>query len=350
MSKRTTTKIRKEVIKKEILEKEIIKNEIIKNETQRISLNSCIAEGSFYKIYKTQRNTVLRISKRKTINLEEVAILKGLKHPFINRMIKWWLEDGKLCFEMELCDFSLKDNKEFLIEKDIKKSINYTFLRKNKVKPIKTAPNESINLNNHKNQSANNTIIDPFSDTFVACSTSIILTDSEETTVDNNNNTVILKTIDFVPEWIKLMMFQISNALNYIHSKRIIHMDIKPENILIKTMEKATVFQLCDFNISRIGEGSFVLDGDKIYMAPEILKNKCFYKSDVYSLGLVYLELVNKVELPNSGEEYVKLRRNDFKGWKIDEIGRRMLERNPMFRCSAKEVEEYFYNELFNNR
>ena len=46
-------------------------------------------------------------------------------------------------------------------------------------------------------------------------------------------------------------MYQISSALAYLHENNIMHMDIKPGNILI---EKDN-FQLCDFNIAAFGEG-----------------------------------------------------------------------------------------------
>ncbi|ELA42524.1 WEE protein kinase [Vittaforma corneae ATCC 50505] len=218
-----------------------------------------------------------------------------------------------------------------------------------------TSPHNIDKTNNGdivNNDSIVHTIVDPFSETLVPCSTSLVLSDTDSTSSQTaNNSTVKDNTLNDLstPFWIKLMMLQLSNALACVHSKRMIHMDVKPENILVKIVKEDIIFQLCDFNIFRIGEGSFVLDGDKVYMAPEILKNRCFFKSDVYSLGLVYLELVNDTTLPTSGEEYRKLRKNDFEGWRIDEIGRRMLEKNPSVRCSAKEVEDYFHNLLANS-
>lgn len=371
-----------------------------------------IAEGSFYKIFLTENGTVLRVSKRKAEDFEESRILESFENPFINKMIKWWIEDSNLYFEMEPCDFNLKE-RSTRIEKFFKKDgrggmekyyynrcykekissasitnndINTSCVKRirkgsneNKTRPlsnnIDTIPGFSSDANldtfdsdvnasdtslllmslsnvNNATDNANSTvhtIADPFSETIVPCSTSLVLSDTDSTSSQAIDNSIksgnILSNLT-IPFWVKLMMLQLSNALAYVHSKRIVHMDVKPENILVKIAEKDITFQLCDFNISRIGEGPFVLDGDKVYMAPEILKNKCFFKSDVYSLGLVYLELVNDTALPTSGEEYRKLRKNNFEGWKIDEIGRRMLEKNPSVRCSAKEVEEYFHNIL----
>lgn len=116
-------------------------------------------------------------------------------------------------------------------------------------------------------------------------------------------------------------------------------MDVKPANILVRGRR----FILCDFNIARQGEGEIDLDGDPLYMAPEILKNRCYFVSDVFSLGMIYLELCNPGRvLPRSGVAYAALRRNDFTGWALDEIGRRMLEAAPRNRATAGEVHAYF--------
>ncbi|ELA42525.1 uncharacterized protein VICG_00277 [Vittaforma corneae ATCC 50505] len=80
-----------------------------------------IAEGSFYKIFLTENGTVLRVSKREMVNFEEIRILENLDHPFVNRMVKWWIEDNTLYFEMEPCDFNLKERSD-RIEKFFKKN------------------------------------------------------------------------------------------------------------------------------------------------------------------------------------------------------------------------------------
>lgn len=398
------------------------------------NLNSkLIAEGSFYKIYKMRKNTVLRVSKRRVgeLGLNEVEILRRIRrHPFINRMKKWWIEGGLMYFEMEECECNLNDvlnysngdsrldlnsssDSNSISSSDNRLDLNSSSDGEEKTKSGQSRNSSSdgsdeekmtrsdqlrLSINNNtplstKSDITNNSfIVDPFSDSVAPCSTSVIVTDDSS---EDTHNSTILDSLP-VPGWINILMYQMSSALSHVHSKGIIHMDIKPENILIKdrsifnncsnsysgeirnldnknrTIKKNTatsntdntvtsntvtnidcgdkrellLFKLCDFNISKIGEGCFNYDGDKIYMAPEILKNKCYFKSDIYSLGLIYLELINSRSLPREGEEYLKLRRNDFKGWKIDEIGRRMLEKNPENRCSSKEVKEYFQSRI----
>lgn len=342
-----------------------------------------LAEGSFYRIYYTTDNTVLRIAKRKANGIDEVQILKQLNgHPYINKMIRWWIEDNYLFFEMEPCDFNLKEGSEqiekFFSDKSRKNMRRNIHLKRMK-KPVfgdnernggmKTVNQQKVAIK-HKNDEyvcdgktffpissifpngdttldSSNTLIDPFSDNTIVLSTSFICDEETSDSEDNKEEPVnpnaeqMLENLE-IPFWVNLLMYQISSALSYIHMRKIVHMDIKPDNILIKISNDNLTFQLCDFNISRLEEGPFILDGDKVYMAPEILRNKCFFSSDVYSLGLVYLELVNRTALPHAGQQYRRLRRNDFNGWNIDEIGRKMLEKDPSIRCSAKEVEAYF--------
>ena len=63
---------------------------------------------------------------------------------------------------------------------------------------------------------------------------------------------------------------QVVDALEYLHSKKIVHCDVKPENIMVK---KCGHVFLCDLGLSTV-EGSIV-DIAKgrvyIYMAPEVL-------------------------------------------------------------------------------
>ncbi|KAF9263353.1 Pkinase-domain-containing protein [Marasmius fiardii PR-910] len=88
-------------------------------------------------------------------------------------------------------------------------------------------------------------------------------------------------------------------GLAYLHANRTIHRDIKPSNILLS---REGVVKLCDFGVSGELVESYVatFTGTSLYMAPErILGNEYTIRSDVWSLGISLLELVqNKFPFP----------------------------------------------------
>lgn len=72
----------------------------------------------------------------------------------------------------------------------------------------------------------------------------------------------------------KFIFKQIIEALYYIHSKGIVHRDIKLDNILIDLQNN---IKICDFGVSRqIKKGDVMHDqcGTPAYIAPEILRNQ----------------------------------------------------------------------------
>lgn len=87
---------------------------------------------------------------------------------------------------------------------------------------------------------------------------------------------------------------QILQALQYIHSKRILHRDLKTSNLFL--MKSKFVVKLGDFGISRVLEGSIeaaiTVVGTPYYMSPEVCENKPYtFKSDVWSLGCCLYEM-----------------------------------------------------------
>ncbi|KAA0046743.1 hypothetical protein IC582_003989 [Cucumis melo] len=103
----------------------------------------------------------------------------------------------------------------------------------------------------------------------------------------------------------------VAKALAYLHHdcrSRILHLDVKPENILLDENYRAIV---SDFGLSKLmgkDESRIMISmrGTRGYLAPEwLLENGISEKSDVYSYGMVLLELVGgqrNVSVVENGE------------------------------------------------
>ncbi len=85
---------------------------------------------------------------------------------------------------------------------------------------------------------------------------------------------------------------QVAAALQFAHSRRLIHRDVKPENILLGA--DGTI-RLCDFGIAKIMEQSSTMSihaqaGTPAYMAPEQGEGEPCPASDQYALAVVVYE------------------------------------------------------------
>ena len=100
---------------------------------------------------------------------------------------------------------------------------------------------------------------------------------------------------------------QVANGIRAAHNKRIVHRDIKPQNIMISTEGKVKV---TDFGIARAASNNTVnsdMMGSVHYTSPEQARNGFVdYKSDIYSLGIVMYEMVTG-KVPFSGDSAVSI-------------------------------------------
>jgi len=100
----------------------------------------------------------------------------------------------------------------------------------------------------------------------------------------------------FDEEVTKSFTGQILEGLEYLHSKNIIHRDLKADNILV---EKTGICKISDFGISKRtddlnGIASTAMQGTVFWMAPEVIhpqKKGYNFKIDIWSVGCVVLEM-----------------------------------------------------------
>ncbi len=88
---------------------------------------------------------------------------------------------------------------------------------------------------------------------------------------------------------------QVGDALDYAHSRGVIHRDVKPSNVLVDHRGHCL---LTDFGLAKMVEGSANLStsgailGTPTYMAPEQgLGQPADHRSDIYALGVVLYEM-----------------------------------------------------------
>ncbi|XP_054288240.1 death-associated protein kinase related-like [Macrosteles quadrilineatus] len=101
------------------------------------------------------------------------------------------------------------------------------------------------------------------------------------------------------------VMKHILEALVFLHSRNIAHLDLKPQNILLSTEHPDSDIKLCDFGISRIVQNGVDVKeilGTPDYVAPEILKfDPISLQSDVWSVGVLAYVLLTGYS-PFAGE------------------------------------------------
>ncbi|KAL7887113.1 hypothetical protein AOLI_G00048340 [Acnodon oligacanthus] len=93
---------------------------------------------------------------------------------------------------------------------------------------------------------------------------------------------------------------QVASALEYLHSKSLIHANIKARNVLVSRMLTAKLWGLNSVYARKNQGANYTEDhGRKKWQAPEILaKRPASQKSDVWSFGLLLYEMVTLGEAP----------------------------------------------------
>ncbi|KAG9316277.1 hypothetical protein JVU11DRAFT_2307 [Chiua virens] len=119
----------------------------------------------------------------------------------------------------------------------------------------------------------------------------------------------------------------LSNGLRFIHESGVIHLDLKPANIFL-TQEGR--FKIGDFGMASlwprasggsplgVSLGGFEREGDKVYLAPEVLQGTYGKAADMFSLGMTLLETATNIVVPDQGAGWHRLRQEDFSQVDLD--------------------------------
>lgn len=87
-------------------------------------------------------------------------------------------------------------------------------------------------------------------------------------------------------------ILQICDALEYAHSQQVLHRDLRPANIMVS---RNGILKVGDFGVAALLEKipyAKTIIGTPPYMSPEHFKGKAVYASDVYSVGIIFYEIL----------------------------------------------------------
>eukprot|EP00759_Apiculatamorpha_spiralis_P034252 PhF_6_TR35380/c0_g1_i1/m.51414/K08857/NEK1_4_5; NIMA (never in mitosis gene a)-related kinase 1/4/5 len=156
-----------------------------------------------------------------------------------------------------------------------------------------------------------------------------------------------------LPEPLVVRIFtQLCLALQHLHGMKILHRDLKIQNIFLSGSMEKPVVKLGDFGISTVLRNTHAMArtvcGTPYYFSPEICENKPYNnKSDVWSLGCILYEMCTQKHA-FEGASLVQLMRRIIRGSPnpipssycsdVSKLVDSMLQRNPKTRPSVRRI------------
>ena len=134
-------------------------------------------------------------------------------------------------------------------------------------------------------------------------------------------------------EWIK----QILKGLSQIHQNRLIHRDIKPDNILLKKIDGEIIPVIIDLSIVQVQNEERLtrtqgLIGTLEYLSPEQIQGKVYdHRVDMYALGIMIYEMLTG-QVPFVGNNFT--------------IQKQHIESSPDWSLLPLQISSYFLHVL----
>ena len=169
-----------------------------------------------------------------------------------------------------------------------------------------------------------------------------------------------------------VLFYQVFSGLWYLHENKILHRDIKLENIMISGKEKDNStgeelfwVKIIDFGTAKIFEKNKKekdVVGSSYYIAPEVLKQNYNEKCDTWSVGVIlYMTLVGRAPFDGKDDEEIikKINSVDYNkneprlvkhSPEVRDLVSKLLEKNTEKRYSAKEALEHPWFSKFGGR
>lgn len=148
-------------------------------------------------------------------------------------------------------------------------------------------------------------------------------------------------------ETVRKFMYNVAQGLEHLHSKGIVHQDIKPDNVLIDDQGN---FVITDFGITANADNqSKTVSGTPGYMGPErhekATMNKIIPESDIWSVGAMVYEIITG-DLPfgdrggmiQDKDEPIPQLPKSFKDKKIRTLVSQCLDADPINRPTASDI------------
>lgn len=93
-----------------------------------------------------------------------------------------------------------------------------------------------------------------------------------------------------------IIMKGIFNAVAYLHDRKVLHRDLKPDNIMFADLNDLSSVKVADFGLSTkytLVEQLHTMEGTMLYMAPEQILEKHYSEPvDIWSCGIILYSLV----------------------------------------------------------
>ncbi|CAD5124807.1 DgyrCDS13069 [Dimorphilus gyrociliatus] len=168
------------------------------------------------------------------------------------------------------------------------------------------------------------------------------------------------KEVKFTIQSVRLFLAEICLALDYLRSKKVLHRDLKPDNIL---MDEDGHYHITDFNVATSieeGHSPTSVCGTRPYMAPEVFEAKkgqgYSYSADWWSLGICTFEILKNrrpydIHSNTTVSEFRRIITDSHKSMchaissypeSLNDLVKRLLETDPEKRLSSlKDIQQH---------